>query len=344
MGEILDAGREAKTCLMVGKGMNGLEGIIVCYNHSNSRYTLELENGDMMSLRARNVRAIETTNSAAVNSSDTPPGDESQCDLLKGSVLRKEWEYEGRDLPSSHSRNNMNFDDRYFIGLSTTIMNISPSMIGRMILLSIFGMIWVDIILRCVGSIFLRHISRLSNAGSSFSGWHFIYGSTPSSLACIIAIGFIAWQFGTKTGTEPFQWKNILDRIKNFSVWEVLLIAAVFEFALRAFLLSNVGSSLNSTSHHIPHYPRVSSPSSLVCIIAIGFFAWQFGTKKGITEFRWSNILNRIKIFNVWEVLLMTALFDVLFKFALRVLLLKNTRSSLNNTSHGILRQYSSDW
>ena len=38
--------------------MNGLRGIIVCYNPHNSRYTLELEAGDMMCLRSRNVRAV----------------------------------------------------------------------------------------------------------------------------------------------------------------------------------------------------------------------------------------------------------------------------------------------
>ena len=66
MGEILASGTEAETCLMVGRGMNGLRGTIVCYNASNQRYTLELDSGEMMSLKARyakiHVATVEEDN------------------------------------------------------------------------------------------------------------------------------------------------------------------------------------------------------------------------------------------------------------------------------------------
>lgn len=56
--ELLEVGSEAETCRMAGAGMNGLHGIVVCYSVKNSRYTLELDDGEMMSLRARNVKPI----------------------------------------------------------------------------------------------------------------------------------------------------------------------------------------------------------------------------------------------------------------------------------------------
>ena len=45
MVELLDPGTEAETCLMAGRGMNGLRGTIVRYNPNNQSYTLELEMG-----------------------------------------------------------------------------------------------------------------------------------------------------------------------------------------------------------------------------------------------------------------------------------------------------------
>lgn len=59
MVELLEPGTEAETCLMAGRGMNGLKGVVVCFNPNNQRYTLELAKGDMMSLKIRNVRAIK---------------------------------------------------------------------------------------------------------------------------------------------------------------------------------------------------------------------------------------------------------------------------------------------
>ena len=66
MVEILDVGTEVVTRFMP-KDLNGLHGTIVSYNTSNARYTLELDNGEMMSLRARNVVATDPNLARNVN-------------------------------------------------------------------------------------------------------------------------------------------------------------------------------------------------------------------------------------------------------------------------------------
>ena len=58
MVELLEPGTEAETFIMAGRGMNGLKGVIVCFNPNNQRYTLELAKGDMMSLKFRDVKAM----------------------------------------------------------------------------------------------------------------------------------------------------------------------------------------------------------------------------------------------------------------------------------------------
>lgn len=60
MTELLEAGTEATVCQMPsGSQMNGTRGVIVCYNPSNERYTLELADGQMMSLRAKNLKPFQ---------------------------------------------------------------------------------------------------------------------------------------------------------------------------------------------------------------------------------------------------------------------------------------------
>mmetsp|Transcript_13183 Transcript_13183/g.20098 ORF Transcript_13183/g.20098 Transcript_13183/m.20098 type:complete len:366 (+) Transcript_13183:61-1158(+) len=60
MTELLEAGTEATVCQMPsGSQMNGTRGVIVCYNPSNERYTFELADGQMMSLRAKNLKSFQ---------------------------------------------------------------------------------------------------------------------------------------------------------------------------------------------------------------------------------------------------------------------------------------------
>ena len=75
MTEILPPGSKAETCGMpAGSGMNGVKGYIISYNASTGRYTFESDNGDgdgdgdvaagsILSLRARNLRALHVDNS-----------------------------------------------------------------------------------------------------------------------------------------------------------------------------------------------------------------------------------------------------------------------------------------
>ena len=96
------------------------------------------------------------------------------------------------------------------------------------------------IVVSVVGMFLLRHVGPLldstshgrGHGGFRFGGFRFGVGT--SSLACLFAVGFFAWQFGTKKGQSAFKWSNIVDRMKDLSVWEAIQFASLMEGALRA--------------------------------------------------------------------------------------------------------------
>ena len=65
----LEPGTKVQTCLMAGRGMNGLVGIILSYNANIGRYTGELDGkrkkGEkIMHLKTRNVKSMALVSNA----------------------------------------------------------------------------------------------------------------------------------------------------------------------------------------------------------------------------------------------------------------------------------------
>jgi len=91
---------------------------------------LELENGDMMSLRARNVKPVnnEDLNDIPDPSKEERLPDESKSGLPKKHLPPPQDNKEEEKVCSSRSASgNKNIIDRFMVGLFTTIMNMSAS-------------------------------------------------------------------------------------------------------------------------------------------------------------------------------------------------------------------------
>lgn len=72
MTAAITVGTKATTCGMAGRGMNGLTGVVVCYNESLGRYTLELSSGEMLSLRPGNLYSDDMPVSKSLPTADLP--------------------------------------------------------------------------------------------------------------------------------------------------------------------------------------------------------------------------------------------------------------------------------
>jgi len=227
MVELLEVGTDVTTCLMAGKGMNGLNGTVVHYNRSNSRYTIELGDGDVMSLRPRNIKP------AGESQDDVWSDEGSQIQTKESKPSKSDYEEKRNDPPSRPRAQNI--FDQFLFSLYATISDMSPSVI----LISII-----------CGYFFYAsggnsesygnnaHHHRGGGMGSwGMGGWGM--GCYTSGMVSFLVVIFFAWQFGTKKGETKFQWSNVGDRVKNFNMWEVMRFAALLEVAFH-FVRNNM--------------------------------------------------------------------------------------------------------
>ena len=264
MVEILDVGSEAETCLMAGKGMNGLRGNIVCFNTSNQRYTLELESGEMMSLRQRNVRAVkpkkekvakeqessvtgvasarsqqterekvfvETVDSDSESESTSNPAFRPGSSLPRAPVAQEQQEDNKREQGRTPAA--VSWFDELLISVFGGVVDFCSNLTPTMILVVVLAVGWM---------------AYNSDYGSSWRG-HRGYGyydlngsyfydawSLPSTYA-IISIGtlaFIVWKFGTGNGQRNWDADRFWQRLQQMSFWEVLQFGWLIERVLNA--------------------------------------------------------------------------------------------------------------
>eukprot|EP00584_Thalassiosira_punctigera_P004654 CAMPEP_0172545746 /NCGR_PEP_ID=MMETSP1067-20121228/15616_1 /TAXON_ID=265564 ORGANISM="Thalassiosira punctigera, Strain Tpunct2005C2" /NCGR_SAMPLE_ID=MMETSP1067 /ASSEMBLY_ACC=CAM_ASM_000444 /LENGTH=300 /DNA_ID=CAMNT_0013332551 /DNA_START=165 /DNA_END=1067 /DNA_ORIENTATION=+ len=276
MVELLEPGTEAETCFMAGRGMNGLKGVVVCFNPNNQRYTLELEQGDMMSLRIRNVRKMTTnedydeaqknanygdgTGGTKPTPSTTSTGDDdnaatnSSLPSFPTSRPKVEADVNGRDT-----------SDNQQINLSEMISPVNA------------------ILAALVAYFFFK--SNTSNAPVAPSPHNHVVNYTfqEVSVPAIITFAvfaYLAWEWGTKLGCRPrgdFKLTNLSLRLSDCDFWEIMGIASLilwcFEYSIY----------------------------SIVSVGSLFFFVWKFGTKNGRTRFSWDNVKERAANMSVWE-------------------------------------------
>lgn len=198
MVEHLEVGSEAETCLMAGKGMNGLKGVIVCYNPNIGRYTLELEKGDMMSIRMRNIRPIQTG-----SSDDTKENTASAAENI--SPTENSTSLPKYPKPPQHQTEDGAKGDGDELQKALGV---------------IFKKIPVVPIAICIAGIFLHKNS------SSIQ----IPTVDVTSLPFVVTFGVVSYlthEWGTNKGRDRFQWKNVHIRMFLCSIWEIMLISSL---------------------------------------------------------------------------------------------------------------------
>jgi len=226
MVELLEVGTDVTTCLMAGKGMNGLKGTVVHYNRSNSRYTIELGDGDVMSLRPRNIKPTGEFQDDIWSDEGSQTGQTIQTKESKPS--KSDCEEKRNDPPSRPGA--LNIFDQFFFSLYATISDMSPSVILISIICGYFFYAsgWNS---ESYGNNAHHH------RGGGIGGWGM--GCYTSGMVSFLVVIFFAWQFGTKKGETKFQWSNVGDRIKNLNMWEVMRFAALLETAFH-FVRNNM--------------------------------------------------------------------------------------------------------
>ena len=256
--EILEVGTEAETCMMAGRGMNGLRGCIVCFNENNQRYTLELDSGEMMSLRARNVKAVGTDDDTSVSDNkekESPPPSENATKKSPSSLPKspaKNHDFHDDDDTATTGKSSVqkegNIFDRFVYAVFGAFMDMSPS-----VLLLAIGAAYV------AKKLFAGDGSYESDdeGGSSsrtrdyydygdyyvprrhwWGGWYHRhwpwywgwYGV--SGMFSVLVVGFFVWQFGTKKGETDFSWLNVKTRVVRMDFWEVMRYGFLLEGAI----------------------------------------------------------------------------------------------------------------
>jgi len=264
MVELLEVGSEAETCLMAGRGMNGLRGVIVCYNPNNGRYTLELEKGDMMSLRMQNVRPIRNGSSSDVKSENTASAAENFSPTENSSSLPN------HPKPSQHQTEDgaKGGEDELQKALGIIFKNV-PFVPITFCLAALFlhknsSSIQIPTIdLTSVPVPFVVTFGVVSylayewgtNKGLDRFQWKYVHirmflcsiweimlisslllwcmDVTMYGVVTVNVVLFFGWQWGTRNGTDSFKTRNLKNRVSNLSIWEVMFIADLVYQALR---------------------------------------------------------------------------------------------------------------
>lgn len=294
MVELLEPGTEAETCLMAGRGMNGLRGVIVCYNPHLQRYTLELEKGDTMSLRVRNVRGI------AVNTSSQ--GEASTEDLTTTTTARHEGGTHGQkdgqrnhegvgsslpgpppSPPHSTEENDATSDNVVEPPSPTApppslFESISPV---NAVLVGLVAYFYLQS--RCAGSRGRRNNGydyEYPHGGSHHSP-EVGAGITWPIIITTAIYAYVAWDWGTKPrrcdDRTEFRLSSLCLRLSFADAWEILGL---------------VGLLLWCSEVHL---------HNVVSVGLLVYFGWKFGTRDGNRSFSFGNMKASLSNLSIWE-------------------------------------------
>mmetsp|Transcript_33608 Transcript_33608/g.75529 ORF Transcript_33608/g.75529 Transcript_33608/m.75529 type:complete len:326 (-) Transcript_33608:86-1063(-) len=284
MVEILEPGSEAETCLMAGRGMNGLRGVIVCYNPHNSRYTLELEAGDMMCLRSRNVRAVKSESGNVYNDEDDKPSDplvaiEEACVYYRKDANRDTSSKVKSSLPNNipnrvereRGQDDGNAEPRR--GAPDLLGSISPITVLPVALIAYM-------IFKNSG----QGTHTPTHTHTYHSSNHHSGGITTPVLITSLVYTYFAWEWGTKPRSldnrGDFKLSNVFLRLSFCEAWELALLGGLLLWCLEVEVYGIVSVGL------------------------VIFFIWKFGTKDGTRTFSFGNVKTSLSSLNIWEAVL----------------------------------------
>lgn len=284
MVEILEVGSEAETCLMAGRGMNGLRGVVVCYNANNSRYTIELDSGEMMSLRARNVKALVELNDDYSEQSHPVVTDQEEEPSVKRVSNATEHPTKPSALPKyekpedtttdkkraddevaadeiRRQHNGGNIVDRIFISIFNTFMDLSPSVV---------------ILAIGAGYFFLNRTTTSTTTPDTGSTGGFSTGPDSSDNN-----GHSSADSGRYVRLDDDYYYH-----PRRSWWW-------------GYGDGYYGGYYGGWGYWWPWFGL----SGIFSLVVVGFFTFQWGTKKGTVDFRWKHFKDRVMAMDFWEVM-----------------------------------------
>lgn len=274
MVEILEPGSEAETCLMAGRGMNGLRGVIVCYNPHNSRYTLELEAGDMMCLRSRNVRAVRFESEASdpsIVAEDASVSSENAYRDTSGKVKSSLPNNIPNRVERERGQDDGNAEPRR--GAPDLLGSISPITVLPVALVAYM-------IFKNSG----QGTHTPTHTHTYHSSNHHSGGITTPVLITSLVYTYFAWEWGTKPRSldnrGDFKLSNVFLRLSFCEAWELALLGGLLLWCLEVEVYGIVSVGL------------------------VIFFIWKFGTKDGTRTFSFGNVKTSLSSLNIWEAVL----------------------------------------
>lgn len=293
MVELLEPGTEAETCLMAGRGMNGLRGIIVCYNPNTQRYMLELPKGDMMNLRLRNVRRvkIKESNDKAKAEDEDKTDDNSKTTANEDNIKIES------SLPNIQPSTPLKDHQRNEPEQQPRAQDINDGA-------GLFGMISPTnaILVALVAYFYLQSRGGSGNNKSKSTDmyypndypYHSDNGTTsgitwPIIITCAI-YAYVAWNWGTKPrqcdDRTEFRWSSLCLRLSFADVWEVMGLASLLLWCLEVQI------------HHF------------ISVGILLFFGWKFGTRDGNRSFSWGNVKASLSNLSIWEVWMLAGVLE----------------------------------
>lgn len=315
----LEAGTEAETCFMAGRDMNGLRGIIVCFNSNNGRYTLELDNGDMMSLRPRNVRSVTTTTIPSSPSSSSSSSsnnykkkkntseEEKEEEENPGTPSAPPFEPQDQDYPSqdfydamksnnkSRTFKKKKYDKKSTSTTSTTTTTTNNNSYGNILdtflsgLYSTFSNMSPSIVLISIiaGYWFLNSSSSSypSYDSSSYRGNNDSYNNSNDK-----------WHHNSRNRYRHQQ--------HSYSDWNY---GGSGFGGLLGGGLGGLGGGFGCFSSF---HNNLVYGGGILSIGALALITYQAGTQRGRTKFTWTNVQNRILQLNIWEIMRLVTLLE----------------------------------
>jgi hypothetical protein len=132
MVEILPPGTEVETYGMPAEsGMNGVKGVIVCYNATTGRYTFEDDAGSMMSLRAKNLKAIDEFVQVGTVNEDQDNEEPTKDEKGSDQDGRKEENKKGSNEEPTNDENGSSTQGRKYFRINDIVQYVNNRVIKK---------------------------------------------------------------------------------------------------------------------------------------------------------------------------------------------------------------------
>lgn len=244
MVEHLAVGEDVETCCM-SEGLSGKRGTIVRFDRHKQRYTIELDDGELMSVRAGNIREVVS------DSRSTPPLPVADARNHDGAFRSRG----GSIIEDTFSLRNVLVCVVAVLGYK--IIPMTADAIQYYYSIIDIGDIALPIAI-CFGvaAFFAWHFgteggsvtfqwTRVRDKTAQFQMWGILFfpiaimhisgaDISPHGSRSLLLMFFFVWQFGTRRGSQEFAWENVRERLVGINIWEAIHLVGVVQGAVVA--------------------------------------------------------------------------------------------------------------